>query len=99
MCMFSGVFYFWADAFMHDVNHCHSNSDCVNRDIVWVDGSDVGYNASLYHLRMIDNNEHCTYMIPVFDPRTGSQLTGTACHHTMRTLCSAPCDEKSEYHI
>lgn len=81
---------------MYHTARCHSNSDCSARDIVWADGTDVEYNASLYNIYMSDHYEHCT-IFDLRDPLTSSYLSGYGCNHDRFPICSAPCDEEGEY--
>lgn len=87
---------FWVDAFMLDHSSCNSNSDCANnRDMVWLDGTEVAYNASLYNLVMENDGTHCTKFVPK-SPQTSSSLNVIGCSDRAFPVCSAPCDDESK---
>ena len=85
------------DVFKPQHSYCRSNADCTARDVIWSDGSQLDYDASLFNLYFYHHHYLCSLMSPDIGSRTSSTVYGDDCHSSREFMCSAPCDDQSKY--
>ena len=89
---------FWVHGFNHDLSYCRDSNTCSNsRYLTWLDGTRIIYNSSLFGLNWHNTYDYCSYIDRVFYPRTNTYLRGLRCFSNQYFMCSALCDDQSEY--
>ena len=88
---------FWVHAFNHDRAYCAYSETCNNSvDLTWLDGTKINYDSSNFNLKWPHANDYCAHIYRS-NPRANSILHGEGCHSTEYFMCTAPCDDQSEY--